>query len=363
MAEDTPPFRFMDMPREIRGEVYSHLLLRDEPTLTFVEHSIDTAILRTNSQIHREAYDVMVKSNQFIRLNCVMYMPFLEGFAGHGMPTMACGPVVEQFKGHVLAVTVFIETDTHALDEECQEISIMMMGSGLERFCRSLAFLLRNTQECATSLDIEVGPICFENHVHYKNDMTGYFSETIQKVLESLESKKDEGLGFYRKGDFMQASMLWAEVSMEVASLRRGKSWDKIQRISGDSFIERIADLQFKMALNVAQATIKVRYMTYSMLGKSRSNPELQRDMAECGLKMSADAAAPGYWRDGYTWKYSDVLRAKLLYRRTMCVRMWGTIDEAEDAHMFLGKALELVPDDPVMLQEKENLMKWFLGE
>ena len=27
------------------------------------------------------------------------------------------------------------------------------------------------------------------------------------------------------------------------------------------------------------------------------------------------------------------------------------------------GKASELVPDDPVMLQEKRNLMKWFLGE
>lgn len=183
------------------------------------------------------------------------------------------------------------------------------------------------------------------------------------QVLKSLESKKDEGLGFYRKGDFIQASMLWAEVSMEVASLRRGKTWDKLQRTGGDSFIESIADLQFKTGLNVAQATIKVRDMTFRMLGKSRSNPELQRDMAECGLKMSADAAAPGYWRDGYTWECSDVLRVKLLYRRAMCVRMWGTIDEAEDACMFLRKALELVPDDPVMLQERRNLMKWFLGE
>ena len=182
-------------------------------------------------------------------------------------------------------------------------------------------------------------------------------------MLKSLESKKDERIGFYRKGDLIQISMLWAEVSMKVASLRRGKSWDELQRTGGDSFIESIADLPFKTDLNVAQATIKVRDMTFSMLGKGRSNLELQRDMAECGLKMSADAAAPGYWRDGYIWECFDVLRAKLLYRRAMCVRIWGTIDEAEDACMFLRKALELVPDDPVMLQERRNLMKWFLGE
>lgn len=154
-------------------------------------------------------------------------------------------------------------------------------------------------------------------------------------MLKSLESKKDERIGFYRKGDLIQISMLWAEVSMKVASLRRGKSWDELQRTGGDSFIESIADLPFKTDLNVAQATIKVRDMTFSMLGKGRSNLELQRDMAECGLKMSADAAAPGYWRDGYIWECFDVLRAKLLYRRAMCVRIWGTIDEAEDACMF----------------------------
>lgn len=78
---------------------------------------------------------------------------------------------------------LFSSRPTHALDEECQEISIMMLGSGLERFCRSLVFLMRNTQECATSLDIEVGPICSEKHVRYKNDMTRYFSKTIQKVF------------------------------------------------------------------------------------------------------------------------------------------------------------------------------------
>ncbi|EMD59247.1 hypothetical protein COCSADRAFT_256492 [Bipolaris sorokiniana ND90Pr] len=78
---------------------WGYASLRDEPTLTFFEHSIDTAILRTNSQIHHEAYDIMVKPNRFIRLNCAMYMPFLKGFSGHDMPTIVSGPAVEQFKG------------------------------------------------------------------------------------------------------------------------------------------------------------------------------------------------------------------------------------------------------------------------
>ena len=83
-------FPFMQLPGEIRNQCYQELLctfdyvshtsgypnqlariLRQEskPTgVNQIEHSIDTAILRASRDVHREAYGIMVKTNQFIRV-------------------------------------------------------------------------------------------------------------------------------------------------------------------------------------------------------------------------------------------------------------------------------------------------------
>jgi hypothetical protein len=76
------PFRFLDLPGELRNKVYELLFCSfGEPTsaldddniarqLTISTSSIDTTILRTSSQVHREAHDVMVKTNQLVKVTC-----------------------------------------------------------------------------------------------------------------------------------------------------------------------------------------------------------------------------------------------------------------------------------------------------
>jgi hypothetical protein len=48
-----------------------------------IKHSIDTAILRTSTEVHREAYDVMIKSNEFVLVKTT-----------HGLPIAYLVPVV-----------------------------------------------------------------------------------------------------------------------------------------------------------------------------------------------------------------------------------------------------------------------------
>ena len=77
-------FRFRDLPSEIRNQIYRELLcgFKSRPTtadpsamLGFVpaRHDIDTGILRTNKSIYREAYDVLIKTNRFVKVRSSMY--------------------------------------------------------------------------------------------------------------------------------------------------------------------------------------------------------------------------------------------------------------------------------------------------
>jgi len=74
------PFRFRDLPSEIRNKVYGELLCSFGPRPTTADlgntfklasarHTIDTAILRTNKTTYLEAYDVMIKKNRFVKNN------------------------------------------------------------------------------------------------------------------------------------------------------------------------------------------------------------------------------------------------------------------------------------------------------
>jgi hypothetical protein len=88
-------FRFTELLGEIRNQIYRELLcsfsyeytakgypnelariLRQEPKANGVylaKESIDTKILRVNRSVHLEAYDIMVKTNRFIRIQSWNY--------------------------------------------------------------------------------------------------------------------------------------------------------------------------------------------------------------------------------------------------------------------------------------------------
>jgi hypothetical protein len=106
----------MDLPGEIRNKVYKILLCSFEPlprgigqqayhnwsllfTPVLAKHSVNTAILRANSQIHREAYDVMVKTNRFIRISCTGGLPLEAVFICQQIPVVATEERITQFKG------------------------------------------------------------------------------------------------------------------------------------------------------------------------------------------------------------------------------------------------------------------------
>jgi hypothetical protein len=124
MATPQSHFRLMDLPGEIRNQIYQHLLcsfnykygpdglpnelermLQQKPKLNGVyhaKHSIDTNILRSNRTVHREAYDVMVKTNRFIRIQSSSYS-FARYLVWSQLPVVTMDRQhASQFNGYVL---------------------------------------------------------------------------------------------------------------------------------------------------------------------------------------------------------------------------------------------------------------------
>ncbi|KAL5409979.1 hypothetical protein PMIN06_004949 [Paraphaeosphaeria minitans] len=109
-------FRLLDLPGEIRNHIYREVLCCFDPAVpTAAEigihqgvvpatHSIDTSILRTCRQVHREAYDVMVKANQLIKISSVD-IDLARLLLSSGLPVVTMDRAVAgQFQGCVMSV-------------------------------------------------------------------------------------------------------------------------------------------------------------------------------------------------------------------------------------------------------------------
>lgn len=95
--EATAPFRFCDLPREIRDKIYEELFCKFKPRATSVtvENLFDfeyahngqpTAILRTCKAIHKVAFEILVKRNRFVKIDSGRGVPLRMLLNGRSCP-------------------------------------------------------------------------------------------------------------------------------------------------------------------------------------------------------------------------------------------------------------------------------------
>lgn len=124
-------FRFLDLPPELRLEVYRHILIgRNREVLEAPDQAIETAILRTCNLIYHEAEPVLYCENDFsMALN--INNDEDEQFLHQGTHMTATGSTCANYHYLAIARPGHHEPDlySHDDDEWCQALSSCMATS------------------------------------------------------------------------------------------------------------------------------------------------------------------------------------------------------------------------------------------
>ncbi|CAH0044891.1 unnamed protein product [Clonostachys solani] len=389
------PFRFTDLPSELRNRIY-HLLLAalEEPedfstsplvtvpkTITRAKHHVQTSILAVSRQIHAEAKDVLHRENKFVKFGATLAMPNVRVLKSliksKRVPVFTTDrTVMDRFNGHVISYAL-LERPT---DLPKSSFYCLISHRHLDLFCRGLAnaeiatpgFWTNITHTITLCAPYQISPSAATSHqgnlvapfcrhlrglhavlVRGEIDhslativaerLKALVSEDPQIILENLAALKEAGNDFFRQGDSRMCSESWARACMEIRRVRGGAMWKTLT--SDPAFARDLTELYFILNLNLSQNTIK------NMEGHS-NHPDLVAELANSAL-IALENAFEGLSDCHSYWQPSDAQMAKLWYRKSKTHRLCSDYGDALQAITF---AENLLPDDAMIQQERRTI-------
>jgi hypothetical protein len=400
-------FNFLYMPREIRNKIYRNLLCSfapapvtvPDPELPRAYHDNSTSILLASRQIHKEAYDTMVKTNRFVRVTSAGGFPLLALLNHLRVPVVTEDHESSQFKGYVLSVSLTCPKhiaaeyeDSHLVTDPC---SLMLLGRDMDRFCDVLmdgdVYVPGFGMHIAIKIAVAPGSILEPSP--YKEPISDFFSETTQQallkpfcdrlrgfkkvkvrglvskdiaeaaeqamaqntasdpeaVLAKYQKEKDEGQVLYKAKKLEDAWLKWQDAALEIEQLRVNSSWDQLTEKGGIPFVSRLAEIYFMMKLNVLHISIS----------NIQTHQPFADVLASDVSKMAMKALTTGYWMKGFKWSPSTMHKAKFWYRYATIIRLTNDTHWAEQAVRGIGVAHTLLPDDAAIARERDAVVAW----
>lgn len=151
------PFRLLDLPREVRDDIYHGMLCSWQEVgignvqaggtvhLNPMRRKISPNILLANKQIYQEAKQVLLKANQFVHIEMVIKDSFTIQaiFSSSKVPIVAVGGLdVSRFRDLVvMTYSVDFAKDTRARVQKVDRIDIIILHRDLDPFCEGLVRL------------------------------------------------------------------------------------------------------------------------------------------------------------------------------------------------------------------------------
>lgn len=402
-GDEPRPFRFMDFPPEIRNKVYAHLLC-PEPDFQpdedghYVWSDIAplyaTAILLTSRQVYGEARDVLLRENQFVRV-------FVRGVVL--TLTLALVPVhvvthshfpqhdrvVRAFRGSVMSYLLKDElTFRDHGSEPSHTCDLLLRARDLDAFVRGVADPQTGSGRMATGTRHRItihDPFRkakdprymnvasqkrllqpFRDHFHgfTQFSVDGEVRPSLAAAvvrearhealpdpdafIESIRQAKDEGNAFFRAGNTARATVQWSGALAKIQRLRSSTIWSRIEAELGPDFLDALTEMFFVLNSNKVQA----------MLAQMRECDGDDFDMLFFELekiKLASSMSNAAAEVLGSMWTPTARQQAKLFFRCAQAARLGGDYPYAHD---FIGRAIELLPDDREIRQEADEITR-----
>ncbi|KAF1924922.1 uncharacterized protein M421DRAFT_424337 [Didymella exigua CBS 183.55] len=400
------PFRFLDLPGELRNNIYDLLLCSwdDEPEYEprFVgglrkrSASYDAlALLRTNKQIHEEAFDDMMKRNQFVRVTC-RGLNANTLFLGDEMIAAVTTDArkARQFPGYMMHFTL----SKPALSSgplDFSENEIMMLRSDLPSLCRQLDIESAMSSVNATASEhlsihatvsfdpshAEVFTPAIQQHLlepiaaHLRGiadlSISGPVSTQLAQAvksrvaqprwtdpkatLDSIHTGTDVGKRQWQNHDYYTAAESWAYSMRTLERMRHSSSWLSLKASGGTDFVNATADLYF--TLNLLRAT----FLQVDIAGEQTSRALVTRngEMSLLYLWKCETASARFAQHADATWTPSNEQASKMLYRQARCERLMRRSANVVRAVTLIEQAATLAPNDTSIRDEKDAIGNW----
>ncbi|KAH9873148.1 hypothetical protein J1614_005546 [Plenodomus biglobosus] len=423
MSPPTPsPFRLQDLPAELRNRIYYHMLCAfSAPPAPFAfpfsykglalqhaRHSINTGILRTSRSVYNEAYSVLVKGNEFIKIGCVEGFPLRFLFTAFGVPVVAASKQrVLRFRHYALEVEVSgsaisFEQPTFDLEEAPLPPArvVMMLRRDLDRFCSAIAhgdaYVLGFSQALHLSVTVAPGAVMTPtgNSVGVRGTpvfdtfsevmtqskllrpfsvhLQGYTAITLagaidrdlatatlasmarlkytdpESILREFKTAERKGwMVLSEGGSPTDACCIWHDSLIAVRKVHGSSSWPYILSIVEPSFVADVADTWVRVVLAVIRSPLHKLLFHISSC--------IMQDVLHAGIA----ALRRGFWKEGYTHGMEDVDRGWLVYHCAHYLRTRGVDGAVGDAEAFIRLAMDLLPWSVVVSQERNSVLAW----
>jgi hypothetical protein len=388
MSSQSQPFRFRDLPQEIRDKIYRELLcdFKPRPT-TFLRsncgettpapHDIETAILRTSTSVYREAYDVMIKINRFVKITSTRGLGMNHLLCCTQVPVVAANKEsVERFGGYVLAVHLDSKqhgpTTTEPRTKSLFKPRTLMI---LHRDIDVLCHVLMYGDGCCPGfipeiqLTITFPPLIIGSQpTKHSPSFADFFSDTTKQTLlaplrailrgfESVEIQghADQDLACAVQADLYQdrwsdpgqvlmylnaatskCSTLYEEGNVKGASLFSmlatsyvdtallSSSWPTLVELGGEDFVFNLGHLYFLMRLNSGQ----IMYST--LRGLSTKQAERSGKTVIAALASAIRSMRRNHYMEGYKFQPSSEDLANLAHVYALLLRWQNEPGTAE---------------------------------
>ncbi|KAF1972850.1 hypothetical protein BU23DRAFT_144373 [Bimuria novae-zelandiae CBS 107.79] len=379
------PFRFLDLPRELRDEVYKLLLCNfkaapklyvndvDDKPCGYYVRTIHPAILRVNKQLHREAYAIMVKTNRFIHCKFYGRLPF-EQMLEANTQRIICHHTdqVTAFTGYTMSVSVapeglaWFHPEMHQFvaRDNTMAVHCMILGEDCAGLTTTLSDLHMPNHAKTLDVTVAVAPYLEGRMLMEREPLDPFFNECgtqedllapFRKKLRGMQNFKitgvDPTLVIAVKEDIAKDE--WTDPKAVIAGLQAAKqrgndafkakelrlasqAWEDavsdVERIHGSSSWRGLVakgDTAFIDAV-VELYVLMCLNITHAQLtgtenpihGYPPSHDKIAHlQLAEHQIDRIMIARKPNWWRKDYVWDPSEAQLAKILFRQAMCMK------------------------------------------